>query len=501
MMKELSLQNCRVDGRYDVQSSLGRGSYAEIYVARDKEAAPQSPHRVVVIKALNVFLQDDLDADLERTLVENFQNEAVALDRVRHPNIISRLGHGTARDLRGTVFHYLILEFLAGGDLSKFRTNEGLSVTQAFDYIEQICAGLAHAHTCGVIHRDIKPQNLLLTGDKKIIKIADFGVARLSQNDSPITRVGTNMYAPPEHSPIFANSMDVMVVTELTPAADIYSLAKSSYVLLTGESPRRFTNCPINELPFALSEKKWGNELLRVLRKATQNNPSERHQTVTDFWQDLAKVKVLVEMEETEDLTEVAKKPHLVPQPVVSTDYSPQAPLMPQFKTSRDFKIPMNEEKNPNFVIKLPNDIVAHNSGQNSIYNERNQIKFDIPQPPPLPNRSFVKSAAIFLILLVIFAGALFATQNYLRNGRIFPKIANPFVQTEGVASNDVNIRKIGDADSPKIGIVRKGSRVKIVNQKDDWYEIELIELSRPKDNPNDADRGWVNGKYISIQE
>src|ERR1044072_4689658 len=107
-MKELAIINCRLDGRYDVQSPLGRGSYAEIYVAKDALASPQSPHSLVVIKALNVFLQDDLDADLERTLVENFQNEAIALDRVRHPNIISRLGHGSARDLENTIFHYLV---------------------------------------------------------------------------------------------------------------------------------------------------------------------------------------------------------------------------------------------------------------------------------------------------------------------------------------------------------------------------------------------------------
>ncbi|MBV9215135.1 MAG: protein kinase, partial [Acidobacteria bacterium] len=101
-MKELSLINCRLDRRYDIHEQLGRGSYAEIYIAKDTVASPQSPHSTVVIKALNVFMQEDLDEDLERTLVENFQNEAVALDRVRHPNIISRLGHGTARDLKGT---------------------------------------------------------------------------------------------------------------------------------------------------------------------------------------------------------------------------------------------------------------------------------------------------------------------------------------------------------------------------------------------------------------
>ncbi len=119
-MKELSLRNCRLDERYDIRERLGRGSYAEIYIAQDSLASPQSPHKFVVIKALNVFMQNDLDLDLERTLVENFQNEAIALDRVRHPNVISRLGHGTARDYREMVFHYHVLEYMAGGDLAKF---------------------------------------------------------------------------------------------------------------------------------------------------------------------------------------------------------------------------------------------------------------------------------------------------------------------------------------------------------------------------------------------
>src|SRR5436190_14564699 len=129
-MKELALINCRVDGRYDIREQLGRGSYAEIYLARDLLASAGSPHCRIVIKALNVFLQDDLDDALERTLVENFQNEAIALDRVRHPNVISRLGHGTARDLNGNVFHYLVLEYLPGGDLQKLVRNEDVPLKQ-----------------------------------------------------------------------------------------------------------------------------------------------------------------------------------------------------------------------------------------------------------------------------------------------------------------------------------------------------------------------------------
>lgn len=501
-MKELSLQNCRIDGRYDIQSSLGRGSYAEIYVARDILASPQSPHSFVVIKALNVFLQDDLDADLERTLVENFQNEAVALDRVRHPNIISRLGHGTARDLQGTVFHYLILEYLPGGDLSKLCQRNGLPFNKALDYLEQVCAGLAHAHKSGIIHRDIKPQNLLLTEDKKTVKIADFGVARFSHSDSPITRVGTNMYAPPEHSPVFAGSMDVMTVLELTPAADIYSLAKSAYVLITGESPRRFTNLQITDLPLAFIDKSWGNDLLRVLKKATSNIPADRQQNVNDFWQDLAQIKLSADNEESEFETQISPKPHLIPQASDSKDFSPLAPVLPRFNTSKDFKLPMNEEKNPHFVIKLPNEHFIQNEQPKPILNEKNQIQFELPQPEERPKRSFFKKTAIFLIFLCFFAGALFATQNYLRYGRFFPNISNPLVKPEGVANSDVNIRADSGVDNDIIGLVPRGSKVRILDAKENWYKVEITELSRPKNNPSDKEVGWVNSRYITkVQE
>jgi serine/threonine-protein kinase len=336
-MRELSLLNCRLDKRYDVQRQLGRGSYAEIFVARDIHSSPNSPHTLVVIKALNVFLQDEIDPDLERTLVENFQNEAIALDRVRHPNIISRLGHGTARDLEGTVFHYLVLEYLAGGDLQKAARENALTAGSALKYIEQICAGLKHAHTCGIIHRDIKPQNLLLTAERETVKIADFGVARVHQDDSPITRVGTNIYAPPEHSPMFAGDPGVVPVAVLTPAADIYSLAKSAYMLMTGEAPRFYANQPITDLPISTRDKPWAADLKRVLNKATLNDPAMRHQNVDEFWADLKDVRRFVA--ENEQVVPFPQKLNQTPQAHVSKGYSPLPPQRPRFDTSRDLKL------------------------------------------------------------------------------------------------------------------------------------------------------------------
>lgn len=507
-MKELSLINSRLDARYEIENELGRGSYAEIFVARDTLASPQSAHSSVVIKALNVFLQNDLDTDLEKTLVENFQNEAIALDRVRHPNIISRLGHGTARDLRNTVFHYLVLEYLPGGDLARACREKSLTFEKALFYLEQVCAGLSFAHSKGVIHRDIKPQNLLLTADKQTVKIADFGVARTSENslDSPITRVGTNMFAPPEHSPMLAGMTGTLAFTRLTPAADIYSLAKSAYVLITCESPRFFSNQPITELPFAVRQEPWAKDLLRVLQKATQTDARERYQTVNDFWQDLSRVKSFAE--DGANSRQVSAPLHQTPQAHVARGYTPLAPQIPQFDTTSKLQMnpKLSQMANAPLVVKLTE--ANHRAGaiQNSqpptvetpppIYEDE-----IIYAPPSAKKRSnFLRRAAVFLTVIALFAGILYATSVYLRGrGGVIPSFGS---QTKnGTANTDVNLRPTASASGDPLGVVPQNSRVRVVSQKDNWYEIDVIEFARPKENASDAEHGWVNKKYVDVQE
>ena len=103
--------------------------------------------------------------------------------------------------------------------------------------------------------------------------------------------------------------------------------------------------------------------------------------------------------------------------------------------------------------------------------------------------------------MLTLFAAALFATQSYFSNRRILPEISNPFKKVEGVAVSDVNIRKTPGVDEAPIGSVPKGSRVRIIETKDNWIRIEIIEFSRPKENAEDQESGWVNGRYIKVQE
>jgi serine/threonine protein kinase len=281
---ELRLADSIVDDRYEVERCLSHGSYAEIFIARDLA----QDGLLIIIKALNAFLQGTPDADLERTLIQNFQNEAIALDKVCHPNIIRRLGHGTAADLEQTPFHYLVLEYMPGGDLLSLCRNHPLSLTQTIAYFEQISAALSFAHSRQVIHRDVKPNNLLLSGDRKVVKIADFGVARIAASDSDeITRVGTNLYAPPEHHP---DSQTAALRQSLTPSADVYSMAKTIFTAMTGRSPHQYIREPISSIPEELSRQPWGSRLLAILKKATSTEVESRYHSVKEFWDDFAEL-------------------------------------------------------------------------------------------------------------------------------------------------------------------------------------------------------------------
>jgi len=501
-MRELSLTNSRLDKRYDVHRRLGQGSYAEIFVASDIMASPTSPHKIVVLKALNVFLQDDVDIDLERTLIENFQNEAAALDRVRHPNIISRLGHGTARDLAGTVFHYLVLEYLAGGDMQSVIRKRELPLATAMGYIEQVCSGLGFAHRRNIIHRDIKPHNLLLTEDLTTAKIADFGVARISAADAPITRVGTNVYAPPEHSP-FAQDQGTV---KLTPAADIYSLAKTIYTLVTREAPRAFINAPITSLPDEYRDEEWSDTLLTALRRATDPDPMRRPQSVEELWFDLGPTLEIIAESETNT---VLRSLGEMPQPHVSRGYSPLTPAQPSFEAVLDSGTLDPDLLGLEVGGAERSSAVADYPAYSPI--ERQPLPvISAPNPEPVLNapykpkrkRKTLRRFVYFAIFVMIFSGALYGTAVYFRNSSLISTVRNIFVSRTAVANTDINLRPDPSTDNDPIGLVTKNSKLKIVNSQNNWYQVDVIEQGRPpRPGTPSSTRGWLNSKYIDIDD
>ena len=544
-MPELRLENSIVDDRYLVDRCLGRGSYAEIFLAYDGQQNSQP----IIIKALNMTLQGTPDIELERTLVENFQNEAIALDKVRHANIIRRLGHGTAADLRGTPFHYLVLEYMPGGDLLDLCRVRPFSLNDALSYFRQVAEALAYAHSQGVIHRDIKPNNLLLSADKKSVKVADFGVAKMGGSDSDeITRVGTNVYAPPEHHP--EASADEFQ-EKLTPSADIYSLAKTIYTAMTGRAPRQFSRKPITELPAELAFQPWSDDLLAVLRKATSTRVANRYNSIQEFWQDFAELRlekaagigaeqegdaeetiVRSRLSGTSTVERVAARPNF--QAITNTVEiaRPQKARivvdLPQTRGRRD--VALHTSDDPPLVIPNPApgprppasmqvaqaEVVKQanlkHKGAAALQTKKMRADGSV-EPTFFENlRALIGSEGlrnIFIILLIIgLIGLVVSTyQHFAGQKRTLPDlpgISDVFGGREGSIFNPnvsgnvagTNLRSDASRDANVIAKLSNGTRVRVLDNQGGWVRIKILEWSggQPDNAPDD---GWIDGRYV----
>jgi eukaryotic-like serine/threonine-protein kinase len=203
-----------VAGRYEVERTLGGGGMAVVYLARDGELG-----RPVALKVLADNLADDAE------LRQRFVREARLAARLSHPNVV-RVYDAGEQDGRP----YIVMECVEGESLAELLLREGrLNPDRVAELGAQACAGLEHAHRAGLVHRDVKPANLLLTDDGTL-KVADFGIAH-AVGGTLVTEVGTVLGTAAYLSPEQALGEGV------TPASDLYSLGTCLYELLAGEPP------------------------------------------------------------------------------------------------------------------------------------------------------------------------------------------------------------------------------------------------------------------------
>ncbi|MCW2999880.1 MAG: serine/threonine protein kinase, partial [Solirubrobacterales bacterium] len=204
--------------RYELGERLGVGGMSTVQLALDRRL-----ERYVAVKLLAEHLADDPQ------FVSRFRREALAAARLVHPNVVQVFDFGLD-DASGR--HYIVMEVVRGRSGAELLREEGrLILSEAVDLVTQACAGLAYAHRNGVVHRDVKPGNLLRSDDG-VVKLADFGIAKaLSAEESSITQVGSVLGTASYLAPEQARGEDA------GPQADLYALGVVSYQLLSGRLP------------------------------------------------------------------------------------------------------------------------------------------------------------------------------------------------------------------------------------------------------------------------
>lgn len=260
-------------GRYRLEEKIGVGGMAEVYRASDMTLS-----RTVAIKIL--YPQFASDAGF----VERFKREAQAAANLSHPNIVNVYDWGAENST-----YYIVMEHLVGQNLKQIIQQKGpLPPSLVVDIGRQVASALQFAHKRGVVHRDIKPHNIIIT-DEGEVKVTDFGIARtLSSNLTQTGAVlGTAYYLSPEQAK----------GEEVSPLSDIYSLGVVLYEMATGQLP--FTG----ETPVAVALKHLQEEpplpekinpsipsgLQTVILKALAREPAARYQSAEELRQDLAK--------------------------------------------------------------------------------------------------------------------------------------------------------------------------------------------------------------------
>jgi serine/threonine-protein kinase len=261
-----------IDGRYEIQQRVGEGGMGVVYKARQ-----MSIDRVIALKMLNQQMAGD------QTWVQRFYNEAKACSRLQHPNTIRMFDFGQTQD--GRLF--MTMEFLDGVSLRDALQKGPIAPQRVVKILIQCCASLAEAHSIGIIHRDIKPDNVFLlnmAGSPDFVKLLDFSVAKLLEGDRMKTQAGVVFGTPQYMSPEQGRGLP------LDARSDLYALGVLAFEMLTGNVPYNDDN-PMTVIQMHLHgavppmPDSVPYSVQSIVRRAMEKDPSRRYQSAGEMMQ------------------------------------------------------------------------------------------------------------------------------------------------------------------------------------------------------------------------
>jgi eukaryotic-like serine/threonine-protein kinase len=260
-----------IAGRYRIERRLGAGGMSTVFMAKDTVL-----ERPVAVKLLAEHLADD------EAFVYRFRREALSAARLQHPNIVQVFDSGQDPS---TERHYIVMEYVDGPSAADMlRERKELDIDETVRLVRDACHGLDYAHRAGVVHRDVKPGNLLFAEEMGTTKLADFGIAKAAEQ-TRITQVGSVLGTAAYLSPEQARG------EEAGPASDIYSLGVCAYQFLTGRLPHEYTS--LTELalkqqqdpvaPIADYRPEVPPELDDAVRLALERDPAARYSSALEM--------------------------------------------------------------------------------------------------------------------------------------------------------------------------------------------------------------------------
>ena len=280
--------------RYEIIRKIGDGGMAFVYEAKDRLL-----NRTVAVKVLRPEFVDDEE------FLGKFKREAEAVASLSHPNIVNVYDVGED----GKV-HYIVMEFVDGQNLKDIIKNEGtLDEYTALDITKQIAKALGAAHKKGIIHRDIKPHNILISNEGRLVKVADFGIAK-AVSSSTMTSTGSIIGSVHYFSPEQAKGKYVGNTT------DLYSLGIVLYEMIIGRVPFR-GDSPISialqhindEIEFTQEEKVAIPQSVRtIIKKLTSKSSDDRYQSAEELIEDIEYIEKNIDLDFIKEYDNYATK-------------------------------------------------------------------------------------------------------------------------------------------------------------------------------------------------